>query len=99
MTFVSLGGLLPKAFRRIDRKNILSGKKDEEILISVFQSFFPKEIFPYTLEWKRNTIIIYSVSQVLKQKIYITKEGILKKIRKEAPHIMVSDIFFKGPRA
>lgn len=97
MSFVRIGEFLGRAFVRIDRKNYIQEKKTVEALGAIFTLLISSLTEPPPLTYKNGVIFVHTSSQTLKQKIYLLKGDIIKKIKNHSPHLQVSDIAFKEP--
>lgn len=95
MTLVSIQSFLPKAFERIDRKNILKGYQDAENIQKTLSSIFKTKLI-YKVTVKNKTLIISSTSSVLKHLLYTHRERILQELQIKAPEIEIKEISFKG---
>lgn len=98
MTFVRIQSLLIDAFDRIDHRKNIHDQQGEKTVKAILAKYIPIQDGRDVFEYKKGIITIYSPSQVLKQKIQLSKQNIIQQLKKEVSFFSITDIVFKGPK-
>ncbi len=98
MSFNRILVLLPDAFARIDTSSELTRKRFGDTIRDALKGILAWHDGQYSIEYRDNTLIIYTASAILKQYIHQHEDRIVQTLLESVPDGDVKKIIFKGPR-